>query len=340
VKAPHNQRVTIADVAAHAGVSKSTVSHALSGKRTISSETQARVREAIRALGFRPNPVARKLAGGERSRAIGFVFPLLAPQIAGLEMTFIASAAQVINQAEYAFVLLTHLAQSSQHLEYFGHSGLVDGFILMQVNLVDERVEFLRREGIPFVLIGRCADNTGLHFVDSAVESGIRRCVDELTALGHRELAYLYQDAPGFGYAFRAEQSFLAACCEHGLEPVREACLLTPESGETAMNRLLDRAPATTGVIVWNDAAAWGAARAAAARGRRIPGDLSLICTNHAEITRLMPFEPAFVDIRADEIATLAAEMMVALIEGRSLEQAQILVPPFFHSGASLGPKP
>ncbi|MDV7399869.1 LacI family DNA-binding transcriptional regulator, partial [Arthrospira platensis SPKY1] len=84
------KRVTIADVAVRAGVSKSTVSHALSGKRPISAATRRRIQQAVDQLGYHPNPVAQRLAGG-RTQTIGYVFPLYAPQIASLEMKFITS---------------------------------------------------------------------------------------------------------------------------------------------------------------------------------------------------------------------------------------------------------
>ena len=129
--------VTISDVAAKAGVSKSTVSHALSGKRPISEKTRQRILKAVDELGYRPDPVARSLAAGARHQGIGFVFPLLVPEIDGLEVRFIAGASAVINAADYAFILLTHLDDGTQHIEQFAASGLAEGFILMQVQWND-----------------------------------------------------------------------------------------------------------------------------------------------------------------------------------------------------------
>ena len=99
-------RATIADVAALAGVTKSTVSHALSREAACGVGDAAAYRQAVADLGFHPNPIAQRLAVG-RSRAIGFVYPLYAPQIAGYEMRLISAAANAVSQAGYAFVLLT-----------------------------------------------------------------------------------------------------------------------------------------------------------------------------------------------------------------------------------------
>lgn len=331
-------RVTIADVAARAGVSKSTVSHALSGKRPISEGTRQRVQQAVETLGYRPDPVAQRLAKGGRSRGIGFVYPLFVPQVAGLELRFVASAAQVINAADYAFLLLTHLDRSSQHLERLASSGLVDGFILMQVQIHDPRVEFLQRLGIPFVLIGRCADNTGLAFVDAEIELGIRQCVEHLVGLGHRHLAFLHQDDPEFGYAARAVWAYRDACKLHGLQTVMQACDFSPEAGEAAMRTVLERRPETTALIVSNDSAAGGVIKAAKVQGLHIPEDLSMICLNDSSMAHLLDFQPAVLDIRAEEVATRAAEMMLRMLRLEPVGDRQVLVTPDFLVGDSTAP--
>ena len=140
------KRVTIADVAKLSGVSISTVSYALSNKRPISEETRLRIREAIQELDYRPNPSAKRLASGEKSRNIGFVLPLKGTGISGLEMKFISGAARAINEAGYTFVLLAHTDRNPENMLRFAQNGVVDGFILMEVLLQDDRVELLKRK--------------------------------------------------------------------------------------------------------------------------------------------------------------------------------------------------
>ncbi|MEE4377920.1 MAG: LacI family DNA-binding transcriptional regulator, partial [Candidatus Competibacteraceae bacterium] len=145
------KRVTITDVAKLAGVSISTVSYALSNKRPISEETRRHIQQAIEELGYRPNPSAKRLASGEKSRNIGFVLPLKGIGITGLEMKFISGAASAINEAGYTFVLLAHPDRNPENMLRFAQNGVVDGFILMEVLLRDDRVELLKQEGFPFV---------------------------------------------------------------------------------------------------------------------------------------------------------------------------------------------
>ena len=332
------QRATIADVAARAGVTKSTVSHALSGKRPVAPETRDRIEQAIVELGYSPNQVAQRLASG-RSRTIGFVYPLYTPQVGWLEMKFIAGAATVINQANYAFVLLTHPERQPDNLQRFVEGGLLDGVILMQVRLRDPRVELLQRAGVPFVLVGRCCDNAGLTFIDLDVDAALNRCVAHLVELDHTALAYLHQDDPEFGFAARATQAYADACRRFGLPVVMATTGLSVESGQHAMTALLARRPETTGVIVWNDIAGWGAAQAGQAQGRRIPGDLSIICFDHTVITDIVPFNPTVIDIRAEEMAAEAARMLIALLEDQPLAQHQMLVAPRFSVGDTTAPR-
>jgi DNA-binding LacI/PurR family transcriptional regulator len=333
------KRATIVDVAVRAGVSKSTVSHALSGKRPISAKTRQRIHEAIEELGYRPNPVAQRLATGQKSRTVAFVFPLLAPNIAGLEMKFISGSANTINRAGYAFLLLTHLDhRHMDSLEQFAQSGLVDGFILMQVQLHDPRVELLQHLKTPFVLVGRCADNTNLFYVDANIELAIRQCVEHLTGLGHQTLAYLHQDSRDFGFMVRALDNFAAACHSFGVRPLTRSCTLSPDNGEAAINKLLEQHPDVTAVIVWNDTATLGVVQGAQARGLHIPDDLSIICFDYSTISNLIPFRPTVVDIRGELIAAQAAEMMIDLIEHRSIEASQVLIGPRFIQGDSTAP--
>jgi DNA-binding LacI/PurR family transcriptional regulator len=319
------KRPTISDVAALAGVAKSTVSHALSGKRPISQKTRQRVQEAIDELGYRPDPVAQRLAGG-RSWTIGFVYPLYESQIAALDIKFISTASQIINEAQYAFLLLTHLKDTADNLERFLQSGLVDGFILMQIRLQDPRVEMLRRAGTPFVMVGRCEDNSGLVYVDVDVERSMAQCVDYLAGQGHKALAYLHQYDPGFGLLERSLRGFAAACEQHDLTCQTLLCGDEAGGDEAAMNMLLDQHPEVTGAITWSGKAAWGAVQAVRARGLDVPEDISIACFRDPALDGLLPCETGMIDIRPEEMAARAARMLLALLDGETLAENQVLL--------------
>lgn len=333
------RRPTILDVAERAGVSKTVVSHALSGKRPVSEETRRRIFDAIAELGYQPHPLAQRLAGG-RTGIIGFAYPLVTPRIANLEMKIIAGAANVLNQENYDFLLLTHTAPGHANLRRVVQSGLVDGVILLQVRMEDPRVEILRQANIPFVLFGRCADNTGLMYVDMDVEYAMRQCVAHLAELGHQYITYFYQDDRGFGLVERALASFASACDAHHIAGETFPCGISPEAGASAILAMLEHRPQTTGVIFWTDIAAWGAYLALQERGIRVPEDLSLICFDRSTVDALGAFHPTAVDIRAEESSAQAARMLIALLNNEPLEATQVLIQPYFIAGESTAGAP
>jgi DNA-binding LacI/PurR family transcriptional regulator len=322
------KRPTIADVARKAGVSRSTVSYALSNKRPISKETRQRIQQAIDELGYRANATAKRLANREVSRNIGFVLPLVAPEMTGLELKFIAGASRVINQADYSFILLAHSDRNPEKLRQFAQSGLVDGFVLLEVHMQDDRVDMLRQEGIPFVLIGCTADNTGLTYVDVDIAQLMEICFQHLTTKGHTAIAYLYKADDEYGFSNRALREYRSACQHFNTPALLQSCDLSSEDGEAAMNLLLDQHPETSAAIVWSDIPAVGAVQALENRGLKIPQDFNMICQEHSVISKLNSFSPAIIDIRAEEMAAQAAQFMIDRLEDRAIENPQMLFPP------------
>lgn len=326
------KRATIADIAARAGVSKSTVSHTLSGKRPISLATQRRIRAVIDEVGYRPSVVAQRLAGGGHARLVGLVFPLSTTLIAGTETEFIVNAANAANAADTTFLLLTHLEGNTSQFERVVESGLVDGFILMQVHMEDQRVELLRRERIPFVLLGRCANNDGLSFVDVAIETGVTEAVVHLAAVGHRTVGYLSLiDDGDFGFAMRALESFQRACRLHGITPVVKAAQATTEGAAAAFQELYQATPAISAVLVRNQAMALGVGRAAADLGLYIPDQLTLVGMGSADNQIALPqgmLRATWIDIRAETLAITATQFLLAQLGNGGSDVRQQLVAP------------
>ena len=183
-------RSTINEVARRAGVAKTTVSHALSGKRPVAPETRERIFAVMRDLQYSPSPVARRLAGSP-AHAIALVLPLASPSISDVEVRFIAAIGAVINRRGYTFLTLTSPQVNVDDLRRIVYSGLVDGVVLMRIQVRDERVKLLKDGNIPFVMIGRTRDNKGLTYVDLNGETAIGLAVDYLGELGHHAVGFV-----------------------------------------------------------------------------------------------------------------------------------------------------
>jgi DNA-binding LacI/PurR family transcriptional regulator len=256
------------------------------------------------------------------------VLSLAMPEITYVDMKFIAGATRIINQADYAFILLSHTDRDPEILTRFANSGLVDGFILMEVYLHDERVDALKNARIPFVLVGRCEDNTGLTYVDQDFEHVMEQCVTHLVEEGHRSIAFLHSEDSKYGFTVRTLREFRSACQRHGLKPITNPCKFSPEDGKSVMGALLDQHHEITAAIIGSDIPALGAVEAVEERGLKVPDTFSMISQEHSVISTLSSFAPSVIDIRADELTSQAALMLIDILEGRTVAQPQLLVQP------------
>src|SRR5690606_5577097 len=151
--------VTIGDVARAAGVSRSTVSYALSGKRAISDEVRARVERAVRELGYTPNAGARALATSQ-SKVIGLLARFLPDEFAPAMMQYIQGVSDTALEAGYD-ILLCSDPNGPQALKRITDSRMVDGVVLLNVAEDDDRLPVLRAAPQPGALVGLPGDCTG-----------------------------------------------------------------------------------------------------------------------------------------------------------------------------------
>jgi DNA-binding LacI/PurR family transcriptional regulator len=186
-----NHGVTIGDVAKAAGVSIPTVSRILNGKEYVADETRQRVHEAIRTLGYAPHTQARRLRGGA-SMTLALHHPIESPHDLSnaIETSYFTGTAEAASEKEYFINFLVSQLTPEALLNMY-RSNQIDGIILLQVRMDDWRVNLLRENNYPFVMIGRCADPQGLNFIDLYFEMAMLQAVEHLVEFGHRNIGFL-----------------------------------------------------------------------------------------------------------------------------------------------------
>src|SRR3954469_19572038 len=155
---------TIEDVARVAGVSRSTVSYALSGKRSISRETRERIEEAIDSLGFTVNAGARALATAQ-TMTIGLLSQFHEDEFAPAMLQYILSVSDSSRELGYD-VLFVNDADGAAGVRRITSSSQVDGVVLLDVTHADPRLAALRASSKPGALIGLPGDTDGLDVFD------------------------------------------------------------------------------------------------------------------------------------------------------------------------------
>jgi DNA-binding LacI/PurR family transcriptional regulator len=330
--------VTIADVARHAGVAPSTVSYVLTGRRSISSQTRTRVRESIRLLGYHPHAGA---ATGAKSRAnvVALVLPLRPGVHLPVLMRCVTAAVATARRHDLDVLLMT-ADRGAQGLRRVASGAQVDGFLVMDVELEDERVPLLRQMARPSVLIGRPSVVNGLTCVDLDFEAAGARCVDHLADLGHRCIGFLGSPSAVYqrnaGYAQRAMAGFGAAAMRRGVASTALPVECDYESVLAAVRSLLRTQPAMTGLVVHNEAVLGWVAASLRVLGRRVPDDMAVVAICPDELAEQL--RVTSVRLPAEELGRQAMELLVARLNGRPTASLTVL-PPKLSGRASTAPR-
>ncbi|MEU4114155.1 LacI family DNA-binding transcriptional regulator [Kitasatospora sp. NPDC028055] len=338
--------VTLADVARHAGVSSSTVSYALSGKRPISDETRTRVERAITDLGYHPHAGARALAG-KRSHIIALVVPLH-PEVHVPTMMEIAIAVTVAAREHGYDVLLLTNDEGPDGVRRVAATGLADGVILMDVRLDDDRIPVLRAEDIPAALIGLPDDPAGLSCVDHDFATAGALCADHLADLGHRDIAFIGYSNRVYrrhaGYAERTLNGFRARAERRGLRFLHRPCEGTYESTAGTLARILADRPDTTGFVVQNEAAIGPLLSLLRASGRTVPEDASVIAICPDPLAEQHSPRLTSVTSPKKDLGQVAVEQVMARITataaGEQPPDQLLLMPPELVVRESTAPAP
>lgn len=317
------------DVARHAGVSPSTVSYVLSGKRSISATTCQRVLASIRALGYHPHAGARALASN-RANVIALVLPLRAGMHVPVLMQFASSVVTTARQYEHDVLLMT-ADEGPSGLRRIAASAMVDGIVVMDVELHDERVPQLRELDRPSVLIGFPADAAGLTCVDLDFHQAGADCLSHLADLGHTDVALL--GAPqavyerGTGFAARTMAGFLEAADRRGINAAGGPCENDLDAVQRDLVELFARQPAVTGLVVHNEAAVGHLMEALRALGRRVPDDVSVLAICPDEVAERTSPSLSSVLIPAEEVGAKAVALLMSKLEGHAVPEATLLPP-------------
>ena len=322
---------TMLDVAKRAGVALSTVSYAINGTRPISEETSQRIFAVMDELGYRPHALARGLAS-KRSRIIALLFPVVERGLGVTELEFVTSAADVARENDYNLIVWPFELGKLDELRKLTQQGLVDGVIVMEVRLNDERVDLLREINFPFTMIGRCADSSDIGYVDIDFDQTVRDTIEYLSDLGHTHIAFLNQSQTafdaGYGPAVRTQHSFERAMAKAGLTANTYRCDALPQAGYEAFNHLLKECPDLTALVTVNERAVPGVMQAIADRDWRIPDDFSLIViVSSARVaeTAIPPLTTA--DAPAAELGRLGAELLIQQLEAQEQSTLETLLP-------------
>jgi LacI family transcriptional regulator len=309
---------TMADVAARARVSVSTVSHVVNGTRPVDPRTKERVERAIAETGYIPNRVARSLVRRD-TQLIGIV-------MAALTNRFFVATVAAIDRAGRRHGYNCVLADSRDQVSYETEAlntlltRRVDGVILAPA-AGDRRpvLDRLLAEGVPTVLVDRFADD---RFDQVGVENveATAKLVEHLAGLGHTRIAFV-SGLRGLSTTDERVTGYFLGLKRAGLAANRDLLMSgrsTAPAAERAVQDLLDRQPPPTAIVSGNNYMTIGVLRALLARGAKVPDDIAVAAFDDIEFSDV--FQPRLTVIAQplQQIAATAVDLLIRRMTGRA----------------------
>ncbi|OON77289.1 LacI family DNA-binding transcriptional regulator [Streptomyces tsukubensis] len=313
-------RVTIADVARAAAVSKTTVSRVLNAKDEVDVATGARVREVIARLGYVPSSRAVGLARGS-SRTIGMLVPTLTwPWIGEV----VQGVVDTVEDAGYGILLYTcnRGNESVRHFTSQVSARAFDGILVVEPENTLDTFTALHHRGLPIVLIDDRGHHPEFPSVATTNREGGASAARHLLATG-RDRPLVITGPPHFG------------CVQDRLDGFRSvlpAGLIvkgdfTEECGRRAVEELLATATPFDSVFAHNDLSAAGALRAVRAAGLSVPEDIAVV--GFDDIPMALHTEPALTTVRQPmrAMGEAAAGMLLAHLGGTPAPEEPVVLP-------------
>ena len=323
---------TSRDVAKAAGVSVATVSRALSEKAAVSSATRRHVLAVADRLGYSPDPAARRLTPG-RSGNIGLIVP-------DLSNPFFADVAKGVqrrarDRRRSIFISDTD-EQARLEADAVRHlARQVDGIIWASPRLSDEALAELRPM-VPVVLLHR--SSPGWWSVTAEYREGMRQTLVNLHALGHRTVAYAGGPAASWSGAQRLD-GLRTAAADLAITLVELGSVApTIDGGLAAADLVL--ATEATALVAYNDAVGLGAMARLAARGVKVPDDLSVVGCDDTMLSRLTLPPMTTVNVPRYEAGDVALSLLEQQMESPSDDPVAQVLPTHLVIRGTTAPPP
>lgn len=317
---------TLRDVAEACGVSVSTASRALNNRADVSPKTRTRVLEAAQRLGYVPSSLAKGLRSKE-TKAVGVVVttilnPFYANVVTGIE--------EVLSDKGYTILL--NSSYEDPELELRAVRLLleqrVDGLILAPVESEPEVVEFLGKNGVPFVLVGRNVRNVEADHVVCDDRMIGELAAEHLISKGHRKILFI-NSSENYSSELRL-QGFCSALEKHALSFDKDWVrpVYPDQDTKQVLGDALDEGLDPTAVFCFCDGMAIEVIRELNRRGIKIPEEMAVIGVDNLDVTELLNPPLTTLDVQHTTMGIRSAEILLEKMmkpEGR-LEQV-VLTP-------------
>ncbi len=319
-----DKSLTISDIAKELGVSKTTVSRAISGKGRISEATRKRIRDYIEIHNYRPNVIAKSLAESKTFN-IGVVLPADTKQT---EIPFFQSCLMGICDTaagfEYDVVVLTSTENDISLIERLIRNHKVDGIVLTRPTVNDLAISYLKKVKIPFVVIGSVEDEEVVQ-IDNHHISGCAELTSVLLKIGYEKIALLAGSRHHI-ITNNRYKGFIQAFENHG-KSVNEKLVFLDLNSHVQIDRAVDLAmnQEVDCIICSDDVICSRALIRLGELGVRIPQDIKI--ASFYDSIHLANYNPPITSLKIDikALGIEAGKVLISLINGEEVPHQTLL---------------
>lgn len=308
-------QVTILDVARKAGVSPSTVTHALNGKRPVSDETKGRIQEVIKELGYVASHSASHLRGG-KSGIIGCYAADITESfvnqiVRGIERSLIGSGCSLL------FVSGVELGDGPEAAFNYFRKYDIDGLLLCNHLTIDRNtIGLFSKNSIPVVSINR--DISGIPSIIPDNYSGGRQAAEHLVSSGMQHPAMI-KGPYNRDSSIQRERGFRDRLNELGIELPKDMSICgdyTFKHGYEAAKAILKNPRKADGIFCANDFIAAGAMSAVIESGMKVPEEMMILGFDNRDFSEFWPISISTFEQPLQEMGFIGAGMLRSMIDG------------------------
>jgi DNA-binding LacI/PurR family transcriptional regulator len=313
---------TLRDIAAKLHVAPSTVSRALSGDHGVGESRAAEICALAKSLGYRPRPLRRLV-----NHTIGIVTVTPDGKISDepYQTRLLAMSMETMGEAGW-HMLHEFAVRTSPELPAMVRENLVDGIVFSGMPS-PELCKAIRRLGIPAISFNDVPSRCGLPCISANGADSMRKLVDDLFGMGHRNIAYVSSLTTFPSVAARAD-AFEEATRQHKIKGrTITTNWIAIQQGQAATRQIMARKPHPTAVIYSTDRLAVGGLIEFARLGLSIPSDISVAAFDNTGLCASSDPAITCIDLNQGEMVARGFEMLRGAIEsGEALEPIGISV--------------
>lgn len=320
------EKATIHDVARLAGVSVSTVSRVVNTPNMVTEGKREAVLQAIRTLGYAPNPIARAMSG-KRPGIIGVVVPNI---INGTISEMVNGILEELEKSDFNLLLLTSAESERKETQYITllKEKMINGAIFICSS--GSEIDFSPLlDAMPVALVDRFERTPGLTTINADDRMGFKLLTDHLKGLGHTKIGYLAgnpEKVSGWERLNRIRAVMEESNLSLGDEKVAVSDW-TLQGGYDACRQLLSRVPDLTALVASSDILALGALAALREMGRRVPEDISVTGFDNFPHSRFSAPPLTTLQYPSYQMGQLAAQHIIKQIFNPTLPARHFSLP-------------